>query len=130
MSMTDAIADMLARIRNGQASKLIKISLPCSKLKCAILDVLLEEGYIKNYQVNKDSMEIDVELKYSVSGKPGINEIHRVSKPSKRIYSGIDSLKSYYNNMGIYILSTSKGVISDRAAHRFGVGGEVICKVF
>ena len=132
MSMTDHIADMLTRIRNGQSSKLISISLPCSKMKCAILDVLLGEGYIKGYKVVKEDKVdyIEVDLKYSSNGKPAICEIHRVSKPGKRIYSSIDKLKGYYNNMGIYILSTSRGVISDREAHDQKIGGEVICKVF
>lgn len=132
MSMTDNIADMLTRIRNGQKSKLMNISLPCSKIKCAILDVLKKEGYIKEYVVVKDGniSNIEVDLKYSVNGKPAICEISRVSKPGKRIYSSIDKLKGYYNNMGIYILSTSRGVLSDREAHSHKIGGEVICKVF
>lgn len=132
MSMTDSIADMLTRIRNGQKSKLLSIVLPHSKLKCAILDVLKEEGYIKEYSVNHQNNigQIEIELKYSSSGKPVICEIHRVSRPSKRIYSSINELKGYYNNMGIYILSTPKGVLSDRMAHQHGVGGEIICKIF
>ncbi|WP_316355012.1 30S ribosomal protein S8 [Candidatus Trichorickettsia mobilis] len=132
MSMTDTIADMLTRIRNGQKARLINISLPCSKIKCAILDVLVAEGYVKGYEVstNDNIGCIEVELKYSSSGKPVISEIHRVSKPGKRVYSSIDKLKGYYNNMGIYILSTSKGVISDREAHHLKIGGEIVCKVF
>lgn len=132
MSMTDPIADMLTRIRNGQKSKLINVDLPHSNLKCAVLEVLKEEGYIKEYKVVTDSniSHIEVELKYSISGNPAICNIQRVSKPSKRIYSSIDQLKGYYNNMGIYILSTSQGVVSDRKAHQLGVGGEIICKVF
>lgn len=132
MSMTDNIADMLTRIRNGQKSKLMNISLPCSKIKCAILDVLKKEGYIKEYVVVKDGniSHIEVDLKYSVNGKPAICKISRVSKPGKRIYSSIDKLKGYYNNMGIYILATSRGVLSDREAHSQKIGGEVICKVF
>ncbi len=132
MSMTDNIADMLTRIRNGQKSKLMSISLPCSKIKCAILDVLKKEGYIKGYKIltNNFLNYIEVDLKYSLNGKPAICEIHRVSKPGKRIYSSIDKLKGYYNNMGIYIVSTSKGILSDREAHIQKIGGEVICKVF
>ncbi len=133
MSMTDTIADMLTRIRNGQKSKLITVSLPYSKMKCAVLDVLKGEGYIKDYQVTElksNISEINVGLKYSSSGKAAICEIHKVSKPGKRIYSSISTLKGYYNNMGIYILSTSRGVMSDREAHKLGCGGEVICKVF
>jgi small subunit ribosomal protein S8 len=132
MSMSDNIADMLTRIRNGQKSKLITISLPHSKMKRAILDVLKAEGYIKEYRVvfEKNIGQIEVDLKYSVNGNPAVCEISKVSKPGKRIYSSISGLGGYYNNMGIYILSTSKGVISDRDAHRLGVGGEIICKVF
>ena len=132
MSMSDNIADMLTRIRNGQKSKLITISLPHSKMKCAILNALKAEGYIKEYRVffEKNIGQIEVDLKYSSNGNSAICEINRVSKPGKRIYSSIRELSGYYNNMGIYILSTSKGVISDRDAHLLGVGGEIICKVF
>jgi small subunit ribosomal protein S8 len=132
MSMTDSIADMLTRIRNAQKSKLMSISMPCSKIKCAILDVLQKEGYIKKYLIikNENISHIEVDLKYSINGNPAIREINRVSKPGKRIYSSIDKLKGYYNNMGIYILSTSKGVLSDRDAHSQKIGGEIICKVF
>ena len=132
MSMTDSIADMLTRIRNGQKSRMMKVLVPGSKKKTAILDVLKAEGYIAGYEVsNKGNIsEIEVSLKYSISGKPAICEISRVSKPGKRVYSAIDKLKGYYNNMGIYILSTPNGVLSDREAHIQKVGGEVICKVF
>lgn len=133
MSMTDTIADMLTRIRNAQKSKLTKTLIPHSKLKCSILNVLKTEGYIKDYSVNviaNNISNIEVELKYLVGGKPVINEIHRVSKPSRREYSSARKLPNYYNNMGIYILSTSSGVISDRQAHQAGIGGEIICKIF
>lgn len=132
MSMTDAIADMLTRIRNGQNTKLISISAPYSKIKVDILKVLKTEGYIKNYNVvtTEGVSNIEIDLKYSTKGKPAICEIHRVSKPGKRVYSAISKLKGYYNNMGIQILTTSRGIISDREAHNLGVGGEVICKVF
>lgn len=133
MSMTDNIADMLTRIRNAQKSRMISMSVPHSKMKCAILDVLKEEGYIKSYIVSNVAPnidEIEVDLKYSAHGKPVIQEIKRVSKPGKRAYSSASAMKGYYNGMGIYILSTPKGVLSDREARRLGVGGEVICKVF
>lgn len=132
MSMTDAIADMLTRIRNGQNSKLLSVSMPSTKMKCAILAVLQSEGYIKEYRVSQEAAKsfIEVDLKYSQDGKSVIREIHRVSKPGKRIYSSIDKLPSCYNNMGIHILSTSKGVISDRDASSYRVGGEIICRVF
>lgn len=132
MSMTDTVADMLTRIRNGQKSKLIEIVLPHSKLKCSILDVLKDEGFITQYRVLtiKNISQIKVELKYCQKGNPAICSIQKVSKSSKRIYSSIAALKGYYNNMGIYILSTPQGVLSDRKAHQLGVGGEIICKVF
>ncbi|ABV76580.1 30S ribosomal protein S8 [Rickettsia rickettsii] len=132
MSMTDNVADMLTRIRNAYKSKLISVSFPSSKIKTSILDVLQKEGYIKDYittQKNNISYT-EVALKYSVNGDASICEIHRVSKPGKRVYSAIKDLKGYYNNMGIYILSTPYGVMSDREAHIKNVGGEVICKVF
>ncbi|MBP7189921.1 MAG: 30S ribosomal protein S8 [Rickettsiaceae bacterium] len=133
MSMTDNIADMLTRIRNAQKSKLVTMLVPHSKMKCAILDVLKEEGYIRSYDVldvSSNIRTIEVSLKYSSYGKPAIQEIKRVSKPGKRSYSPAGEMQGHYNGMGIYILSTSKGVISDREARRLGVGGEVICKVF
>ena len=132
MSMTDNVADMLTRIRNAYKSKLINASFPSSKIKTSILEVLQREGYIKNYtNIQKDNISYtEVTLKYSASGGASICEIHRVSKPGKRVYSAIKDLKGYYNNMGIYILSTPYGVMSDREAHIKNVGGEVICKVF
>ena len=130
MSMTDNIADMLTRIRNGQKSKMVNISMPASKLKCAVLKVLKYEGFIADYDVDTEKKEISVKLKYSLIGVPTISEIHKVSKPGKRIYSAISDLKGYFNNMGIHVLSTSKGVMSDRDAKKHNVGGEIICKVF
>lgn len=130
MSMSDNIADMLTRIRNGQKSKLLNVILPMSKLKCAILDVLKSEGYIIGYTNDSEKGTIDISLKYSRLGESAICEIHKVSKPGKRIYSSIDELPGYFNNMGIHILSTSHGVMSDRESRRRNVGGEVICKVF
>ena len=132
MSMTDNIADMLTRIRNAQKSKMITTFVPHSKMKCAILHVLQEEGYIASYDVTdmgSNIKGIEVSLKYSVKGVPAIREIKRVSKPGKRTYTHA-GLQGHYNGMGIHILSTSKGVVSDRAAHSMGIGGEVICKVF
>jgi small subunit ribosomal protein S8 len=130
MSMSDNIADMLTRIRNGQKSKLLNVALPASKLKCAVLDVLKSEGYIAGYAKNTEEKTIDISLKYSRVGSPAISEIHRVSKPGKRMYSSIADLPSYFNNMGIHILSTSHGVMSDREAKKLNIGGEVICKIF
>lgn len=130
MSMSDNIADMLTRIRNAQSSKLLNVSLPASKLKAALLKVLEKEGYIAGYKVDLPSRTIEIDLKYSATGEAAICQIHRVSKPGRRIYSSISDLPGYYNNMGIYVLSTSHGIMSDREAKKINVGGEVICKVF
>ena len=130
MSMSDNIADMLTRIRNGQKSKLLNVALPMSNLKCAVLDVLKSEGFILGYTKDIEKREINISLKYSRIGEPAISEVHKVSKPGKRIYSSIEDLPGYFNNMGIHILSTSHGVMSDRQAKKQNVGGEVICKVF
>jgi small subunit ribosomal protein S8 len=132
MSMSDPLADMLTRIRNGQKSKLISIMCPFSRMKESILKVLKEEGYIASYSVVKGESfnNLEVHLKFNASGKGVINEISRVSKPGKRVTTAIEMLPSHYNGLGIYVLSTSKGVLSDRAARELGVGGEVICKVF
>jgi small subunit ribosomal protein S8 len=133
MSMTDTIADMLTRIRNGQKTKLLFVPVPHSRAKCDILNVLQEEGYISGYTVSdvrKGIKQIDVKLKYSANGMPTIKEITRVSKPGKRTYTAISDLGGYYNGMGIYVLSTSQGIVSDRSARQKGIGGEVICKVF
>jgi small subunit ribosomal protein S8 len=128
--MSDNIADMLTRIRNGQKSKLLNVVLPLSSLKCTVLDVLKSEGYIVDYIKDEEKRIIDISLKYSRLGESAISEIHRVSKPGKRVYSSIKDLPGYFNNMGIHILSTSHGVMSDRQAKKSNVGGEVICKVF
>ena len=132
MSMTDPLADMLTRIRNGQKSKLISVSCPHSVLKENVLKVLKSEGYISGFRVgaNGSFKELEIDLKFMNTGKGVISEIKRVSKPGKRITSAINDLPLNYNGLGIYILSTSKGVVSDREARALGVGGEVICKVF
>ncbi len=131
--MTDPLADMLTRIRNGQKTKLLFVPVPHSVAKCNVLKVLQEEGYISGYIVKdiRDGIkEIEVKLKYSSNGNPVIRSITRVSKPGKRAYTAIDDLQGYYNGMGIYILSTSHGIMSDRTARLQNVGGEIICKVF
>jgi len=132
MSMSDPLADMLTRIRNGQKSKLITVMCPYSRMKESILKVLKEEGYISSYSVVKGESfnNLEVHLKFNSAGKGVINEISRVSKPGKRVTTAIQDLQSHYNGLGIYVLTTSKGVLSDRAARELGVGGEVICKVF
>lgn len=130
MSMTDPIADMLTRIRNGQMAEKLGVSMPSSKLKEAIAKVLLDEGYIENFAVRKDGAksELDIELKY-YAGRPVIERLERVSRPGLRIYRGKQDLPKVMNGLGIAIVSTPKGVMTDRKARSVNVGGEVICIV-
>ena len=130
MIMTDNISDMLTRIRNAYAVGLLSVMVPLSKFKVAILRVLKEEGYIQSYIVDSKYNAIDVSLKYSSNGVPAILEIYKISKSGKRVYSSIKDLNVYYSGMGISVLSTSKGVMSDRTARQKNVGGEVMIKVF
>jgi small subunit ribosomal protein S8 len=130
--LTDPIGDMLTRIRNAVMVKKKEVVVePASKLKMAILDVLKREGYIEGYRVEGEGVKkkIIVYLKY-YQGKPVIQLIERVSKPGRRIYVGVDEIPKVYNGLGIAILSTPKGVLSDREAKKLRVGGELICKVF
>lgn len=129
--MTDPIADFLSRIRNAQASKHMSVLSPMSKYKLGIAKVLKKEGYIKDFAVIEESSfsNINVDLKYFKNGYSCIKQLLRVSKPGRRIYSS-KLLPPYKNGMGISILTTSIGVISDREAKKAGVGGEIICKVF
>lgn len=131
--MTDIIADMLTRIRNGQMRRLISVKVPHSRFREEVLKVLVEEGYVRSYEkktLRTNIQEMLVELKYSNSGTPVIQEIKKVSKPGCRLYSSVDEMSGFYNNLGVTILSTSKGVLSDKRARKEGVGGEVICQVF
>lgn len=130
MSMTDPIADMLTRIRNGQMAEKLGVSMPSSKIKEAIAKVLLDEGYIENFAVRKDGAkaELDIELKY-YAGRPVIERLERVSRPGLRIYRGQQNLPKVMNGLGIAIVSTPKGVMTDRKARSVNVGGEVICIV-
>lgn len=130
MSMTDPIADMLTRIRNGQAAGKKTVKIPSSKLKLAIAKVLKEEGFISDFNVesNKNHVEMTVELKY-YNGQPVIENIKRVSRPGLRIYRSKDELPKVLGGLGIAIVSTSNGVMTDRAARAIGHGGEVICTV-
>lgn len=133
MSMSDTLADMLTRIRNGQKSKLMSVTMPYSRTKCDVLSVLRSEGYVGDFEVHdvRDGIrEIELELKYSPRGEGAITEISRASKPGKRMYVSVKQMREHYNGMGILVMSTPKGVISDREAFQAGVGGEVICKVF
>jgi small subunit ribosomal protein S8 len=129
--MTDPIADMLTRIRNGQTVRKGSVRMPASKLKCAILDVLKEEGYINGYKMVEGAKfpEIEVELKY-YSGKPVISEIERISKPGLRKYSAASDIPMVRGGLGVAILSTSRGVMTDAKARTMNVGGELICRVF
>jgi small subunit ribosomal protein S8 len=131
MSMTDPISDMLTRIRNAHLRNKAKVSVPPSKLRERVLEVLHKEGYIRGFAViEKDGKsEIEVELKY-FDGAPAIKEIDRVSKPGRRVYASVDTLPSVFNGLGISILSTPKGVMSDSEARAQNVGGEVLCTVF
>ncbi len=132
MSMTDPLGDMLTRIRNGQRARKSTILSPASKLRNNVLDVLKREGFIRGYtqhEVRPGVTQIEIELKY-IEGDPVIREISRVSKPGRRVYSGIKDLTRVYNGLGIAILSTPRGVLSDAEARDQNVGGEVLCQVF
>ncbi len=132
MSFSDPLGDMLTRIRNAQMRKKTKVSTPASKLRARVLDVLADEGYIRGYaEVAQDGSkpEIEIELKY-FDGKPVISDIRRVSKPGRRVYSGAKELPRVRNGLGICIVSTPKGVMSDSSARDENVGGEVLCQVY
>lgn len=132
MSVIDPIGDMLARIRNAQERGKSKVSMPASRLRERVLEVLQNEGFIRSYatvQQGGGKAEIEVELKY-FDGAPVIREIQRVSKPGRRVYASVATLPTVYNGLGISILSTPKGVMSDADARAQNVGGEVICTVF
>jgi small subunit ribosomal protein S8 len=131
MNISDPIGDMLARIRNAQERGKNKVAVPPSRLRERVLEVLHREGYIRGFTtIDKDGKsEIEVELKY-FDGTPVIKEIHRVSKPGRRVYASVTTLPSVYNGLGISILSTPKGVMSDADARAQNVGGEVLCTVF
>ena len=130
MSMSDPIADMLTRIRNGQQAQKACVVMPSSKLKVAIAKVLQDEGYIDGYSVRESGAkpELEVALKY-YAGRPVIERLERVSRPGLRIYRGSDSLPRVMNGLGVAIVSTPRGVMTDRAARAGRVGGEVICYV-
>lgn len=130
MSMTDPIADMLTRIRNGQKARKVSVSMPASKSKEAIAGVLKDEGYIVDYKVDGDAAEkqLTIELKY-FKGAPVIEKIQRTSRPGLRIYRGKEELPKVLGGLGVAIVSTSAGVMSDRQAREKGIGGEVLCIV-
>ena len=130
MSMSDPIADMLTRIRNAQAVEKTTVTMPASKLKVAIAQVLKDEGYIEDFAVrdNDGKPVIEIGLKY-YAGRPVIERIERVSRPGLRIYRGRDAIPQVMNGLGVAIVTTPKGVMTDRKARAAGVGGEVLCYV-
>jgi small subunit ribosomal protein S8 len=130
MSLSDPLGDMLTRIRNGQAANKPSVSSPASKLRVNVLEVLCREGYIRGY--NRDDGphgDLSIELKYH-NGTPVIRQLKRVSRPGRRVYSGVKDLPRVYNGLGIAILSTPRGVMSDAEAREAHLGGEVLCTVF
>ena len=133
MSFVDPVGDMITRIRNAQLRALNNVTIPSSKFRTRILDILKQEGYIANYRIlsnNKNKKEsLLVDLKYS-NGLPVIKEIKRVSKPGRRIYAKADSIAKIQNGLGLAIISTSMGIMSDNDAKTKNIGGEIICKVF
>lgn len=132
MSMTDPIADMLTRIRNANMAKLQKVDIPSSNMKVSLANVLKAEGFIKNYKVIADNKQgvLRVYLKYIDEKESVISEIKRVSKPGSRVYVSSDKIPCIKNGMGVAVLSTSKGIITDKTAREAGVGGEVICTIW
>lgn len=132
MTMTDPLGDLLTRIRNGQKARKIAVTAPASKARASLLDVLKREGYIRDYRredLGGGKAQLNIELKYH-EGQPAIVDIHRVSKPGRRVYAGIKDLPRFYNGLGISILSTPRGVMSDNEAREANVGGEILCRVF
>lgn len=132
MSMSDPLADMLTRIRNGIMAKFDSVSLPSSKVKVNVASVLKKEGYINDYRVTEDSKQgvLTVDLKYATDGTSVITGIKRVSKPGLRQYKKANDIPQVLNGLGISVVSTSKGVITDREARALNTGGEIICEVW
>jgi small subunit ribosomal protein S8 len=134
MSMTDPIADMLTRIRNGIQSRHDRVEMPTSKLKVEVARILKSEGFISNYKVvsedGKPQASLRVYLKYSEDGEPVIHGIERISRPGRRVYRGKEAIPQVLGGLGLAIVSTSKGVLSGTEAARTGVGGEVLCQVW
>ena len=130
MTMQDPLSDMITRIRNANLREKVSVAMPSSKVKVSVAKVLKDEGYILNYKVTEDKKPVlEIDLKY-YDGKPVIEEITRSSKPSLRVYSSSKDLPKVKSGLGVAIVSTSKGVMSDRSARSNGVGGEVLCTVF
>ncbi|ACH37968.1 MULTISPECIES: 30S ribosomal protein S8 [Geobacteraceae] len=132
MCMTDPVADMLTRIRNAGMAKHQKVDIPSSNLKVSLATVLRAEGFIKNFKVIADNKQgiLRVYLKFIDEKEPVINEIKRISKPGGRVYVNSDKIKQVKNGLGVAILSTSKGLVTDKTAREMGIGGEVLCTVW
>lgn len=132
MVMTDPIADMLTRIRNGLTNRVKKVRMPKSKIKLGIAKVLQDEGYIHGFSEQEKGVqgEITVDLKYGADDEDVISRIQRISRPGRRVYRGLEELTPVLNGLGIAVLSTSKGILSDRAARKANVGGEVLCEIW
>ena len=130
--MTDPIADMVTRLRNANTNKRKKVTMPASKVRVGIAQILKEEGFIRDYSVQPDkpSSKLTLDLKYGGDGERVIRTITRVSKPGRRVYSGSRELQPVLRGMGMQILSTPKGIVSDRTARAMNVGGEILCKVY
>jgi small subunit ribosomal protein S8 len=132
MGMTDPIADMLTRIRNGNSAKFSKVDIPASKIKIQIARILKDEGYIKNFKVIKDNRQglLRLYLKFDEKNQQVLSSIRRVSRPSRRVYAKKDNIPKVLNGMGVSILTTSKGILTEREARKQGVGGEIICTIW
>ena len=132
MSMTDPIADMLTRIRNAGVARFDKVDIPASRMKISLARILKEEGFIKNYKVIKDSRQglLRVYLKYFGHQRPLIQGLRRVSKPGRRLYCGHSELPKVQGGLGMAIVSTSQGVVTDRQARKLQVGGEILCEIY
>ena len=132
MTMTDPIADMLTRIRNANTASHDSVEIPASKMKKSIAEILLAEGYIKNFEIIDDNKQgiIKVEMKYGANKEKVINGIKKISKPGLKVYAKANEIPRVLGGLGIAIISTSKGIVSDKEARKLGVGGEVICYVW
>ena len=132
MGMTDPVADMLTRVRNASGAKFAKVDIPSSKLKVQIARIFKDEGYIKNFKVIKDNRQgiLRIYLRYDEKNRGVIQRLVRVSRPSRRVYAGNDAIPKILNGLGISILSTSKGILTDREARKQGVGGEIMCSLW
>ena len=132
MSMSDPLADMLTRIRNAGMVNFRTVDMPLSNLKVGVAKVLKDEGYIEDYQIVKDTVQgtIRINLKYGANGEKVVTGLSRVSKPGKRVYVKVDKIPKVMSGLGIAVLSTSKGIITDQQARQLGVGGEVLCNVW